>query len=123
MKESIMQRRRFIQASMNGCLVAPLAAVSVGNEVDAVAVLRELMGKSPMAPAIGRVCLELGLAEPQVVRDFVAGLGDGASSRQMIEDRFHSRRQSDFAEERLRSVHGWQLAESEVLAFAAVALS
>lgn len=118
-----MQRRRFVQLSMNGCLAAPLATSSFAGEVDVVAVLRGLMAEPRLVAEVGRACLEGGLAEPQAVRAFVADLGAGAASRQMIEDRFRQRRQSDFAQARLRSVQGWQLAESEVLAFAAVASS
>lgn len=118
-----MQRRRFVQLSMNGCLAAPLATSSLAGEVDVVAALRGLMTEPLVAADVGRACLEGGLAEPLAVRAFVADLGAGAGSRQMVEDRFRQRRQSDFAQERLRSVQGWQLAESEVLAFAAVALS
>lgn len=55
------------------------------------------------------------------MRDFIADLGDGTSSRRTIEERFHLRRQRDFAHGRLQSLRGWQLAQSEVLAFAAVA--
>ncbi len=118
-----MQRRRFVQIGMNGCLMAPLAASSLGGEIDAVATLRALMAEPLMAAEIGRACLKSGTVQPAAVRDFVADLGAGAVSRRMIEDRFHLRRRSDFAQERLRSVRGWQLAESEVLAFAAIASS
>lgn len=118
-----MQRRRFVRLSMNGCLVAPLATSSFAGEVDVVAVLRRLMTEPQVAAEVGRSCLEGGLAEPVAVRAFLADLGAGEASRQMIEDRFRRRRQSDFAQARLRSVQGWQLAESEVLAFAAVASS
>jgi len=118
-----MQRRRFVQLSMNGCLVAPLATSNLGGDMDVVAVLRGLMTEPLAAADVGLACLEGGLAEPLAVRAFVADLGAGAASRQIIEDRFRKRRQSDFVQERLRSVQGWQLAESEVLAFAAVASS
>jgi hypothetical protein len=122
-KETVMQRRRFVQLGMNGCLAVPLATSSVAGEVDVIAVLRGLMAEPLVAADIGRACLEGGLAEPLAVRAFVADLGAGAHGRQAIEDRFRQRRQSDFVHERLRSVQGWQLAESEVLAFAAVASS
>lgn len=118
-----MQRRRFVRLSMNGCLVAPLATSSLAGEVDVVAVLRELMTEPLVTAEVGRACLECGLVEPQAVRAFVADLGAGEASRRMVEDRFRQRRQSDFAQARLQSVRGWQLAESEVLAFAAVASS
>lgn len=118
-----MQRRRFLQLSMNGCLVAPLATSSLSGSVDVVAVLRELMTAPLAAAEVGRDCLEGGVVEPAAVHAFLADLGAGGASRQMIEDRFHRRRQSDFAQEQLRSVHGWQLAESEILVFAAVASS
>ena len=118
-----MQRRRFVQLGMNGCLVAPLATSSLAGEVDVVAVLRGLMAEPLVAADVGRACLEGGLAEPLAVRAFLADLGAGAASRQMIEDRFRQRRRRDFAQDRLRSMQGWLLAESEVLAFAAVASS
>jgi hypothetical protein len=119
----LMQRRRFIEVGMSGCIVAPLAASQPSCDVDAVAALRGLMAEPLRAARIGRACLECQMVEPAAVRAFVAGLGDGVSSRGAIEDRFHARRHGDFAHGRLQSLHGWQLAESEVLAFAAVALS
>ena len=118
-----MQRRRFIQVSMHSCLVGPLATSGVAGAVDPVAVLRDLLAQSLIAAEVGHACLQNGMAEPLAVRHFIAALGDGADSRQMIENRFHERRQNDFANERLLSLNGWQLAESEMLAFAAVASS
>jgi hypothetical protein len=117
-----MQRRRFVEIGMSGCIVAPLAASRPGGDVDAVAALRGLMAEPLRAAAIGRECLACQIVEPAAVRAFVAELGDGASSRRAIEDRFQARRHGDFAHGRLQSLNGWQLAESEVLAFAAVAL-
>lgn len=116
-----MHRRQFMHIGVNGCFAVPLAASSLGGEVDAVAALRDLMAEPLRAADIGRDCLESGMVAPAAVRDFVAELGDGASSRRTIEDRFHLRRQSDFAHGRLQSVRGWQLAQCEVLAFAALA--
>ena len=118
-----MQRRRFFKLSMNGCLIAPLATSSLAGADDVVAVLRTLMTEPRVAADIGRDCLAGGMVEPAAVRTFLADLGAGQASRQTIEDRFSQRRQRDFAQARLQSVRGWQLAESEVLAFAAVASS
>jgi hypothetical protein len=120
---TIMRRRRFVQLGLNGCLVMPLAASASDDRPDPLAVLRDLVGEPRRAEAIGRSCLDAGLVSPATARAFVAEISRDAGDRRSVEGRFHRHRQDDFTAGRLRSLRGWQLAESEVRAFAALALA
>jgi hypothetical protein len=108
---------------MSGCFVASIVPGGLGSDRGVVAVLRGMMGAPDHAAAIGRACLEAELVSPAAVQAFVTALGHGVADGRTVADRFHRRRAADFADGRLHSLRGWQLAESESLAFAAVALS
>ena len=118
-----MQRRRMMAVGMSGCLVATVMPGALRGDRGVVTVLRGMLGGSDQAAAIGRACLDAGLVSPAAAQTFVRTLGHDAAAAQVVADRFHRRRAADFADGRLHSLRGWQLAESESLAFAAVALS
>ena len=124
-----MQRRRLMELGVSGCLVATLSPAGFpGDPSDlggegVAAVLRGMMGSPAQAAAIGRACLAAELVSPNAVQAFLTTLGREAGDERAVTDLFRRRRAADFADGRLQSLHGWQLAESESLAFAAVALS
>ena len=114
-----MNRRNLLKlaAALAGAKAFALAPVHAGNAQE----LSLLFSRTDELKFIGRQCLRFLPDEPTSLYK-LAGITPAQNDRNLLEA-FAAKRQNDFLNNKIHTVHGWVMAESECALCALIELS